>query len=81
MKRSWLIGAALLLSLSAVACSDDKDEPDASHTDGGPKDSGPSTTHLDGGNPMGIDGGTDASTMDANMPPVGDAGHDAGDAH
>ena len=78
MKRSWLIGAALLLSLSAVACSDDNEDHgdgsvvhnDGGHFDGGAKDAsiGPS-----------MDSSVDAS-IDATVP-VGDAGHDGGDAH
>lgn len=72
MKRSWLIGAALLLSLSAVACSDDSDDgvtlPDGSVI----HDAGP-VTHVDGG----MDGG--GPGLDATVP-ASDAG-DAGDAH
>ena len=80
MKRSWLIGAALLLSLSAVACSDDSDDtavnPDGSiaHNDAGP------AVHVDGGldgGGGGLDGGPG---LDATVP-VHDAGGDAGDAH
>ncbi|HEY6877459.1 MAG TPA: hypothetical protein VI299_05540 [Polyangiales bacterium] len=63
MKRSWLIGAALVFSLSAVACGDDDD----SDVDGG--------SHLDGGSDAGKDGGLDSSTP---KPDAGDAGHDAG---
>ena len=66
MKRSWLIGAALVFSLTAVGCNDDDDDDDGTtRVDGG--DAG--GARIDAG---GIDSGTDAGRGDA-----GDAG-DAG---
>ena len=47
MKRSLLIGAALVFSLSAVACSDDDDSP-VSTVDAGNKDAGHPGTISDG---------------------------------
>jgi hypothetical protein len=68
MKRSWLIGAALLFSLSAVACSDDdEDETPVTNPDGG-RDGGGGSTIVDGG---GLDSGLDATTPAAD---AGDAG-------
>ncbi len=60
MKRSWLIGAALVLSLTAVGCDDDDGEAP------------PST--IDGGADAGHDSGVDASGLDASKPDGGDAG-------
>lgn len=65
MKRSWLIGAALVFSLTAVGCDDD----DAEDPSVGP-DAGDAST---GGK---IDGGLD-SGLDATVPADGG---DAGDA-
>jgi hypothetical protein len=65
MKRSWLIGAALVFSLTAVGCDDD-DADDVIVTPDGGKDAG-------GG---AIDGGLD-SGLDATVKPDGG---DAGDA-
>jgi hypothetical protein len=75
MKRSWLIGAALVFSLTAVGCKDDDDEgsPTTPGADSG-TDAGSKT---DAGPIIGIDGGTDAG-LDAKVP-TSDAG-DAGDA-
>lgn len=74
MKRSWLIGAALVLSLTAVGCKDDDDEDKPSTTVDGGVDAGPK---ADGGGPIiSIDGGVDAG-LDAKVP-TGDAGGDAG---
>lgn len=72
MNRSWLIGAALVFSLSAIGCSDD-DEDDAVAADGSVGDAG----NRDAGPMFTIDGGSDAS-IDATTP-AADAG-DAGDA-
>jgi hypothetical protein len=64
MKRTWLIGAALVFSLTALGCSDDDDDtdgthkPDAGDAGGGAIDAG----HLDG-------------SIDSAVP-----GSDAGDA-
>jgi hypothetical protein len=66
MKRTWLIGAALVFSLSAVACGDDDGDDDANAT----PDSG-----VDGGSPL--DSGLLDSGLDAARPDAGDAG-DAG---
>ncbi|MDB4988565.1 MAG: hypothetical protein JWN04_3743 [Myxococcaceae bacterium] len=66
MKRSLLIGAALVFSLSAVACSDDDDSP-VSTVDAG-KDAGHPGTISDGGldGSVSIDSGTpDAAAEDA----------------
>lgn len=70
MKRSWLIGAALVFSLTAVGCNDDDDT--TTTKDGGAGDSGVKTDAgtIDGGLDAGRDSGTDASTGDA-----GDAGN------
>ena len=63
MKRSWLIGAALVFSLTAIGCNDDEDEDKVTTTkDGGGVDSG---VKSDGGL-GGIDAGrTDAGASDA----------------
>ena len=73
MKRSWLIGAALVFSLTAVACGDD-DEDDTTGPDAG--DSG--APRQDAGLDSGLDSGIDATVprTDAGS----DAGSDAGDA-
>jgi hypothetical protein len=65
MKRSWLIGAALVLSLTAVGCDDDGDD-DSTPADGGNVDAGP------GRGDAGLDG-----SIDSGKPDAGDAG-DAG---
>lgn len=64
MKRSWLIGAALVFSLSAVACGDDDEGDEGNKTDSG----------VDGGSRIdsGVDGGLDAG-KDAGKD-AGDAG-------
>ena len=75
MKRSWLIGAALVFSLTAVGCSDDDDGEDpktdggGTPTDGGgiKTDGGGVVTPMDGG---GIDGGL----KDGGPTDAGDAG-------
>lgn len=78
MKRSWLIGAALVFSLTAVGCKDDdEDDGPATTVDGG-TDAGSKTDAGGGGPIIGIDGGTDAG-LDAKVP-TSDAGGDAGDA-
>ncbi|MEY4514955.1 MAG: hypothetical protein RLZZ450_7077 [Pseudomonadota bacterium] len=80
MKRSWLIGAALVLSLTAVGCKDDDDEDKPTTGDAG-ADAGSKTDAGGGGGPIiGIDGGVDAGSLDAKVP-TSDAGGDAGDAH
>ncbi|HEX5659246.1 MAG TPA: hypothetical protein VFX59_18760 [Polyangiales bacterium] len=66
MKRTWLIGAALVLSLTAVGCSDDDEGGDDS-------------TPADGGRDSGT---IDASTIDSGLDSgvttdAGDAGPDA----
>ena len=69
MKRSWLIGAALVFSLTAVGCNDDDDEG--------------TTPARDGGTDSGVDGGLrDAGGLDSGLDAAipGDAGRDAGDA-
>jgi hypothetical protein len=77
MKRSWLIGAALVFSLSAVACSDDDDSDTVVKTDAGTTvklpDGGSVTVVPDGGLDGGssIDAGHDAATT---APDAGDAG-------
>lgn len=77
MKRSWLIGAALVFSLTAVGCKDDDDEdapvvlPDGSVPDSGTKSDASVITPMDGS--------VGDSGMDATAP-ISDAGHDAGDA-
>ena len=77
MKRSWLIGAALVLSLTAVGCKDDDDEDQPSTTVDGGTDAG---TKTDGGGPIiGIDGGADAG-LDATVAPSDGGRGDAGDA-
>jgi hypothetical protein len=69
MKRSWLIGAALLLSLSAVACGGDDDNTPVEIKDSSvpTKDASTSTTVPDGG----LDAGSD---LDSGSKPEGDAG-------
>jgi len=69
MKRSWLIGAALVLSLTAVGCKDDEEDdvttlPDSSV----PAKDGGNTPTTDAGG--GIDGGgrLDGSVPDAAVP-------------
>ena len=77
MKRSWLIGAALVFSLSAVACSDDDDTDTIVKTDGGPSvkpDGGGTITPVADG---GLDGG--GSLLDAGHDAAVSPG-DAGDA-
>lgn len=74
MNRSWLIGATLVLSLSAAACKDD-DEDETIGLDGGPVvdagrgDAGSDASILptnDAGPIVGIDSGVDAGlTADA----------------
>jgi hypothetical protein len=66
MKRSWLIGAALVLSLTAVGCKDDDDDDDDVTTDG-------STPTADSGTKS--DASTDAGGIDAS---TNDAGRDSG---
>jgi len=78
MKRSWLIGAALVLSLTAVGCKDDDDEDKPATTVDGGTDAGKSDAGGGGGPIIGIDGGADAG-LDATVP-TSDAGRDAGDA-
>ena len=70
MKRSWLIGAALVFSLTAVGCKDD-DEEDPPKKDGGAQDAGRDAGGgtLDGGADGGMDAGKDGGASDA-----GDAG-------
>jgi len=70
MKRSWLIGAALVLSLAAVGCTDDDDEDSDTDSgvlpDGGPVgDAGRTDSGVDAGGmdaSTNIDGGGDAAT-------------------
>jgi len=79
MKRSWLIGAALVFSLTAVGCKDDDEDDDPTPTTDAGKDASVTDAGKpDGGPIVGIDGGTDAG-LDATTPPS-DAGADAGDA-
>ena len=68
MKRSWLIGAALVLSLSAAACGGDDSDGTSSVTDSGTKPDG-SVSHL-------VDGGLDGS-IDSGVTPTEDGGSDA----
>lgn len=72
MKRTWLIGAALMISLSAVGCADDSEEDDITLPDGALPDSG---TAGDSGVVPGTDSGVDAGGMDAST----DAGSDGGE--
>jgi hypothetical protein len=61
MKRSWLIGAALVFSLTAVGCKDDDDDGEDPKADGG--------TPGDAGNNTGTDaGGIDAGGLDSGLP-------------
>lgn len=82
MKRSWLIGAALVLSLTAVGCSDDEDDVVIGGDAGGdaavqPRpDSGVDAGGLDAGHDASIDAGRDAS-IDSSTPPA-DAAVDSG---
>lgn len=72
MKRSWLIGAALVFSLTAVGCKDDDEDEEIPKVDAGP-DSGVKT---DAGS--GMDGGSiDSGLKDGGTT---DGGADGGDA-
>ena len=69
MKRSWLIGAALVFSLATVGCKDDDDDDDGVTQRDGGADAG----RVDGGaNDGGMDAGKDAST-DGGKADAGDA--------